>query len=134
QLSQGGIGMPNRDYYFNTDARTIGVRKAYNQYLIKTFIQLGNDSSSATQKAGAVFELEKKLASSSRKLADLGDPYKNYNKMSLASLDKLSHHLTWSQYLQKTGITKIDSVIVGQPEFYSNLSNEIKKTAIDVWK
>lgn len=81
QMTQGGLGMPNRDYYFKTDQRTEGVRKAYNNYLVKTFRQLGNASASALKIAEHVYDLEKRLANSSRKLAALRDPYKNYNKM-----------------------------------------------------
>ncbi len=134
QLNQGGLGMPNRDYYFDTDARTVGVRAAYQLYLYKTFRQLGNDSITATANAHAVYQLESRLAKSARKLADLRDPYKNYNKMNLAELSKLSGNLDWSLYLPKTGINHIDSVIVGQPEFFSNLNNELAHTPLADWK
>jgi len=134
QLKQGGLGMPNRDYYFNTDERTVGVRKAYNKYILQTFMQLKSDSAAATKKANAVYQLETKLAKASRKLVDLRDPYKNYNKMTIAALGKLSGNINWPVYLQKVGIHTLDSAIVGQPEFYSALSNEIKNTPIEDWK
>ncbi len=86
QMIQGGLGMPNRDYYFNTDERTAGVRNAYNTYLVKTFMQISNDSMTALKNAKAVYDLETRLAKSSRKLADLRDPYKNYNKMDVNGL------------------------------------------------
>ena len=134
QLAQGGLGMSNRDYYFNTDERTIGVRKAYQTYLFKTFMQLGNDSATAAKNVKAVYDLETRLAKSSRKLAALRDPEKNYNKMDLVKLNKLSGNLNWSFYLPKIGVNKIDSVIVGQPEFYAALNNEVAKTSLDDWK
>ena len=134
QLAQGGLGLPNRDYYFNTDARTIGIRKGYQDYLLKTFLQLGNDRISAEKKMKTVFDLETRLAKSSRKLAELRDPEKNYNKMELNKLIELSGNLNWPAYLQMNGISKLDYVIVGQPEFYEVLNKEIKTTPIDVWK
>ncbi|HYM93423.1 MAG TPA: M13 family metallopeptidase N-terminal domain-containing protein, partial [Chitinophagaceae bacterium] len=134
QLGQGGLGMPNRDYYFNTDARTVGIRKGYQDYLEKTFVELGNDSSAAKKITKSVFDLETRLAKSSRKLAALRDPEKNYNKISVDKLTSLCSNFNWPVYLQKIGITKLDSTIVGQPEFFSNLSTEIKITPIDVWK
>lgn len=134
QLSQGGLGMPNRDYYFNTDARTEGVRKAYKDYLVKTFKQLGGDAATAEKNAATVFDLETRLAKSSRKLAALRDPERNYNKMDIGSLNKLSPNLMWPEFLKKAGINKIDSVIVGQPEFYSALNAELTKTPIEDWK
>jgi putative endopeptidase len=134
QLYQGGLGMPNRDYYFNTDARTLGVQKAYKEYLFKTFKQSGDDSITAAKNTKQVYDLETRLAKSSRKLAALRDPEKNYNKMDLAKLNKLSGNLNWTVYLPKIGISKLDSIIVGQPEFYSTLNTELVKTPLDTWK
>ncbi len=134
QLYQGGLGMPNRDYYFNTDAKTTNVRNAYQKYLYQTFGQLGNDSMAAKNNAQSVFQLETSLAKASRKLADLRDPYRNYNKMSGASLQKLSDKINWTSYLKQIGINKLDSAIVGQPEFYVALNRALKSTDLDVWK
>ena len=134
QLSQGGLGLPNRDYYFNTDAKSVAARNAYQKYLFKTFGQLGNDSITSTKNCAAVFAIETKLAKASRKLADLRDPYKNYNKMTISGLQKLSDNIDWNNYLKINGITKLDSVIVGQPEFYTALNTELKATSIDDWK
>jgi len=134
RLDQGGLGMPNRDYYFNTDTKTVNVRNAYREYLIKTFKQLGNDSILAIKNAQSVFNLETKLAKSSRKLVDLRDPYKNYNKLKTDRLNSMAPNINWLVYLQLTGVSKLDSVIVGQPEFYATLSNELKKTSIEYWK
>jgi len=134
KLDQGGLGMPNRDYYFKTDERTAKVRAAYKVYLLKTFKQLGDDEAAAQKNADGVYALETKLAAASRKLEDLRDPYKNYNKMDVEGLNKLTANIDWHNYLMGLGITKLDSVIVGQPEFYSALSNEIKNTSIDDWK
>jgi putative endopeptidase len=134
QLGQGGLGMPNRDYYFNTDARTVAVKKAYSAYLLKTFEQLGADSAKAIRQAGAVLQLETRLAKASRKLADLRDPYKNYHKMTVAALAKLAPDIDWAAYFQATGVPKLDSVIVGQPEYFTALSGEIKRTPIADWR
>ncbi len=134
KLDQGGLGMPNRDYYFNTDARTTAVRDAYKVYLLKTFKQLGGDDATVAKNANAVFILEIKLAKASRKLADLRDPYKNYNKMAVEGLSKLSPNIDWPLFIKNVGATKLDTVIVGQPEFYATLDNELKATPIDDWK
>ncbi len=134
QMSQGGLGMPNRDYYFNTDARTEGVRKAFNTYLVKTFMQLGNDTLTASANAKAVYNLETKLAKASRKLAALRDPYKNYNKMDVNALSRLSSNINWPVYFRKINANKVDSVIVGQPEFYTALNNELRMTPVEDWK
>ncbi|TDH20029.1 M13 family peptidase [Segetibacter sp. 3557_3] len=134
QMMQGGLGMPNRDYYFNNDERTAGVRKAYAEYLVKTFMQLGNDSIVALANAKSVMALETEMAKNSRKLADLRDPYRNYNKMAVNALGQLSPNFAWTNYLAKTRISKLDSVIVGQPEFYKALNSLLTTTPLDVWK
>ena len=134
KLDQGGLGMPNRDYYFNTDERTTKVRAAFKTYLLKTFKQLGDDDATAQKNAEAVYVLETKLAKASRKLEDLRDPYKNYNKMNVEGLNQIASNIDWGNYIKNLGITKLDSVIVGQPEFYSALSNEIKNTSMEDWK
>jgi putative endopeptidase len=134
QMTQGGLGMPNRDYYFNTDARTEGVRKAYNTYLLQTFMQLGNDSIAALKNAKGVYDLEARLAKSSRKLAALRDPYKNYNKMDVKALSNLSSNIDWVSYFKNINANKVDSVIVGQPEFYATLNHEVQSTPIEDWK
>jgi putative endopeptidase len=134
QLEQGGLGMPNRDYYFNTDEKTIQVRKAYQLYLFVTFRQLGSDSLAAQAKENAVFQLESRLAKASRKLADLRDPNKNYNKITLTSLQKRSPRISWTGWLKNSDISPIDSLIIRQPEFYTALNTELSTTSPEDWK
>lgn len=129
-MSQGGLGMPNRDYYFNTDARTTKVRQAYPGYVATIFRLMGADSNLANKKAAAVMALETKLARSSRKLEDLRDPYKNYHKMAISDLHKMSAHIDWPLTLQQIGVQHVDSVIVGQPEFYKTLDEVVAKEDI----
>lgn len=134
-LGQGGLGLPNRDYYFNTDERTVKVKAAYKEYMQKTFSQIhSTDSALATSSVRDVFELETKLANASRKLADLRDPYKNYNKMSWQELAKSAPAVDWSTYAKVTGYGAVDSVIVGQPEFFKTLSEQFKSTPLTTWK
>jgi putative endopeptidase len=132
QISQGGLGMPNRDYYFNTDARSVAVRNAYKNYLVETFMQLG--AKDANEKAEKVLSLETSLAKASRKLADLRDPYANYHKMGIKTLTDLTPAFDWTKYFQAVGATNLDSVIVGQPEFLQALNNDLTKAPLQDWK
>ena len=134
QLSQGGLGMPNRDYYFNTDARTVAVRNAYASYLLGTFRQLGADDATARKKADAVMKLETSLAKASRKLADLRDPYANYHKMDVSALGRSMPGFDWPDYFRQVGADHLDSVIVGQPEFYTALDHELAIAPLQDWK
>ncbi len=133
-MSQGGIGLPNRDYYFNTDERTTKIRNAYPGYVTTIFELMGVDSVQAKAKATAVIALETKLAAQSRKLEDLRDPYKNYNKMAISELHSLSPNIEWPVYLAAMGVQHVDSVIVGQPEFYKELDNVISKENMQTLK
>ncbi|MEP7163759.1 MAG: M13 family metallopeptidase [Ferruginibacter sp.] len=134
RLDQGGLGLPNRDYYFNTDERTLQVRAAYKDYMLKTFKQFDTSTATGRKNADDVYTLESKLAKASRKHVDLRDPYKNYNKMGIDGLSKIATNINWNDYMKNTGVTKTDSVIVGQPEFYTALSNELRSTSIEIWK
>jgi len=82
-LFQGGLGLPNRDYYFDTDSRATMLRAEYVKHMTQMFVLLGDDAVRAAENAAAVMRLETELAGASRKLEDLLDPQKNYNAMSL---------------------------------------------------
>lgn len=131
---QGGLGLPERDYYFNTDPRTTAIREAYPKYIATILTLSGVDSASATKRATAIVALETKLAKASRKLENLRDPYANYNKMSIAGLHKLSSGIDWPAILKQIGVTHVDSVIVGQPEFYKELDHVITTEKIETLK
>jgi len=137
RLDQGGIGLPNREYYFKTDDRTTNVREAYKKYVTQTLQQLGMTKAGADESMEEIFELEKRLATASRKLEDLRDPYANYNKMTFNSLAADCPAINWNKYAAAVGIKPnliADSIVIGQPEFYKALSTEIKNTPIAVWK
>jgi putative endopeptidase len=99
-LSQGGLGMPNRDYYFNLDERTVNIRRQYPRYISAIFRLMGADSLQANVKAAAIMLLETKMAHASRKLEDLRDPYTNYHKYAIAGLRSLSPNIDWPKYLK----------------------------------
>jgi putative endopeptidase len=135
RMDQGGLGLPNREYYFRTDERTTKVRDAYKKYMVQTFMQLNMSKSFAEKCMTDVFELEKRLATASRKLEELRDPYTNYNKMTFNQLADKCNTIYWQEYAKKMGIENTDdSIVVGQPEFYKALGDEIKNTDLSIWK
>jgi putative endopeptidase len=135
QLDQAGIGLPDRDYYFNTDAHSIAVRTDYQQKHLPTIFKLaGLLPDAATAAAKKVYDLEKFLADSSRKLENLRDPYHNYNKMPLAGLIKLVPEVNWKSAFEQMDYKNVDTVIIGQPEYYRAFSKALKTYNIDDWK
>ncbi|AYD49289.1 M13 family metallopeptidase [Arachidicoccus soli] len=133
-LDQGGLGLPNRDYYFNTDKRTTDIRNAYIVHIQKMLIIAGEDSITAKNESVNIFNLERKLAAASRKLADLRDPYKNYNKFLVNDFYKKTPNINWDEWLKQIGTKNVDTVIVGQPEFFTTLNKELNATPIIIWK
>lgn len=132
-LSQGGLGLPDRDYYFNQDTRTKEVRAEYLNHVRRTLMLNGSDSASAGKQAADVLKLETALAASHRKLEDLRDPYANYHKMSVSQAAALAPALAFSSALELWKV-KADSVIVGQPEFLKNLNRKLESEPLDAWK
>lgn len=132
-LYQGGLGLPNRDYYFNKDERNTSIRKAYKEHVAKMLELLGDAPDVAAKEAEAIFKLETYLAEKHRRLEELRDPYANYNKMTIDGLGKLSPSITWPALLANMTF-KTDSVIVGQPEFFQRLDLALKKIPLADWK
>lgn len=133
-LNQGGLGLPEREYYFKTDSATVNIRNEYVKYITQILTMAGEDAVVAATAAKNILALETKLATASRKIEDLRDPYKNYNKMAVTDLGKMAGNIDWVSYLKNTGVQKVDSVIVGQPEFFTALNDALTKTPIADWK
>ena len=133
-LQQGGLGLPNRDYYFSTTPRTEKILALYPGYIARLFTLVGTDSATAADKAKAIVALETQLAKASRRLEDLRDPYKNYNKFAIAGLRALAPHTDWPRSLQMLGVKHVDSVIVGQPEFYRALDKVLATADLQTLK
>jgi putative endopeptidase len=130
---QAGLGLPDRDYYFKNDAATQTVVNGYQQYIRTLFSLTGADSATALKNAAVVYALEKQLAASHRTNVELRDPQSNYNKMAVADLDKKMPAIGWKNLLQELHI-KTDSVIVGQPAYYTKLNELLQSVPIADWK
>jgi putative endopeptidase len=131
-LGQGGLGLPERDYYFNNEPGVAKARAAYVDHLQRMFRLLGADDAAARQSATAVMAFETALAKVSRPLADLRDPEKNYHKMAPADFTgKLTPAIAWTERLQAWKLSP-ETVIVGQPEFFGGLQALLAKTPVPV--
>jgi len=133
-LYQGGLGLPDRDYYFDQDERTTKIRNEYKKHLAKMFQLLGDAEEKAAQNADTVFQIETDLAKASRKLQDLRDPHANYNKMTVEELSTLAPSINWKDFLEKGHIRDLQTVIVGQPEFFKQVEQSLNHESIDNWK
>jgi putative endopeptidase len=134
QIHQGGLGLPERDFYFNPEAGVARIRGEYVDHVARSFELLGRDPGAAKTAAQQVMAFETALAKVSRKLEDLRDPEKNYNKMTMAELTaKYTPSIDWSARLDAWGIHP-GYVIVGQPEFLAAMDKLVGETPLPVLK
>jgi putative endopeptidase len=133
-IAQGGLSLPDRNYYFDTDARTANIRDKFKAHLKNMFVIIGYDETKATAAAEKTMKLETAIAKTSRKREDTRDPIKNYNKITFKQLTEWTPNLDWNIFIKGTGLAKVDTVIVGQPEFVKALNGYLKSFTIDEWK
>src|SRR6267143_2689729 len=134
QAVQGGLGMPDRDYYTKQDADMKQKREKYIAHVTKMLTLLGEPAEKAADDAKKVMALETKLAEASRTRVQLRDPVKNYNKMGVRQLQDLTPDWNWSDYFKKISLVDPGDVNVQQPEFFKAANALFKSTSIDDWK
>ncbi|MEZ5046774.1 MAG: M13 family metallopeptidase [Chitinophagaceae bacterium] len=132
-ISQGGLGLPDRDYYFNTDSNTNNIRNQYQQHIQKMFYLLHQDSSHAISQAKGVYAFEKLLASSHKQLAALRDPYANYNKWHVNKTEAEYPKMQWRDMLKQWNVSA-DSIIICQPKFLETAQQLLATSSVEVWK
>ncbi len=130
---QTGLGLPSRDYYFDDNTSSLGIQKAYKQYLTTLFELSGTESGQALKNANTVYQIEKQIAASHRTRVELRDVKANYNKFSVADLDGMHPNIGWNQLLETMG-AKTDSVDVGQPNYFEKLNEMLAGIPIEDWK
>lgn len=118
KLYQGGLGLPEREFYFRKDGKTREQRQAYVQHVARMFELAGDPADKAQKAAQRLLVFETKLAKVSRKLVDLRDPQANYHKMERRTLDKMAPGFGWPLYFRTLGLPDGEKrLVVGQPEF-----------------
>jgi len=131
---QGGLGLPDRDYYTKTDDKSKEIRQQYEEHVAKMLTLAGDDAAKASADAKAIVELETKLAEASLTRVERRDPEKTYHKMNRSELRALTPNWSWEDYFQEIGYTNIDSVDVSAPKFFETMSQALKGANLDTWK
>ncbi len=131
---QGGLGLPDRDYYLKTDSTTTHLRDEYVAHVTRTFELLGTPHATAATNAQKILAIETALAKASMTRVQRRDPNAIYHKMPLRELEKIAPAFDWAAYLRANGLTHIDSLNVGQPEFFKALSAELQSVPLADWK
>jgi putative endopeptidase len=134
QCSQAGIGLPERDYYFNNDESTKKIREKYLIHLTKMFELLKDEPSVAGKNAETVMKMETQLAKASFTNVENQDPQKTYNKVTIEELNKLAPDIKWHSYFTQVGYPELSEVNIWQPSFMKELNNMMKTVPVDNWK
>jgi putative endopeptidase len=130
-LDQGGLGLPDRDYYFRTDEKSIEIRKQYVAHLLKLFELLGNSTDLAAKRAEAVMKIETALAKGSLDSVARRDPTAVYHRLTVKELVSLSPGFDWEKYFEGVGVPGIQSLDVSVPPFIRAMESVIVQTSLD---
>jgi len=133
-LDQGGLGLPDRDYYTKDDAKSKETRERYVQHVQKVFELLGDSSQAAEQNAETILRMETALAKASWTQVERRDPYKLKNKMKLADLSQLAPNFDWPIYYRELKYPPIEILNVDAPQFYKQVSAELSSEPLANWK
>ncbi len=133
-IAQGGLSLPDRNYYFDNDPRAVMIRGKFIVHLTNMFKLMGYRDEAAKLAAEHTMKLETALAKASRKREDTRDPLKNYNKMPFARLRASMPNFDWELFTQNSGLKTVDTVVVGQPEFLAAENGLLKSLPLDDWK
>ncbi len=134
QLGQGGLGLPDRDYYLLTDAKSQATRADYAAHVARMFVLLGDDPVTAARESGVVISIETRLARASMTRVQRRDPNATYHKMTLAALDKTTPGVSWKPYFAALGIPNPGPLLVGQPVFFAEAGRMLQAVPQADWK
>ncbi len=134
QIDQGGLSLPNRDYYINTDEKSADTLKKYRAHVQKMFTLAGEHEAQATQDADTVIELETAMAKAQMDNIKRRDPKNINNKMSLAQIRELTPSIQWDVYLKTVNAPASDHYIVTSPEFFRAEEKLLTDHPLEHWK
>jgi len=133
-VDQGGLGMPDRDYYIKDDAKSKETRERYLQHVQRVFELIGDGPAAAKQNAEAVMRLETAMAKASLTRGERRDPHKLVHKMKVADLVQLAPNFDWPAYYHEMQYPEISILNVDTPEFIKELNALLSSESIDSWK
>ena len=136
---QGGLGLPDRDYYVETgkkdvDEKNAKIRQQYVEHVAKMLELLGDDPGKAAGEAKTVMSIETELAKASLTRVQRRDPEKTYHRMDVSQLKALTPDFSWLHYFRDFGYPNIESVDVAEPQFFQTVNSALKTIPLDDWK
>jgi putative endopeptidase len=133
-IGQGGLSLPDRDYYLVDSKRFQEIRKVYLEHVAKMFTLAGDTPEQAAREAAAVMEIETALAKASTSRTDLREPENRYHIYTVADFQKLTPDFDFTVYFKDVKVGHFDTLNVATPEFFKSLNNLIASEPVDAWK
>ena len=134
QAEQGGLALPDRDYYLKDDADTAAIRQKYLAHMQRMFELAGEPTAQAKADSETVLRIETELAKGSLDRTSQRDPEKIYHKISKAELAKLAPSFRWNQYFTDSGAPEFPEINVDWPDFFKTVNSVINTFSLDDWK
>ena len=131
---QGGLSLPDRDYYLKDDAKSKEIRDKYLTHLTKMLQLAGDPAAQASTAAKTILDMETALAKASLTRVERRDPYKNYHKLTFANLQKRTPHFQWTDYRSAAGIPSVSELNVQHVPFFEMLNDQLQKRSLADWK
>ena len=131
---QGGLGLPDRDYYVNTDEKSVTLRGQYVEHVTRMFKLMGDEPDDAAAHANTVMTVETALATASVDRVARREAEKNYHKMSIDEAQSLTPHFIWKAYFSDLGVHGIETINIGQPDFFKAFDAALASTSLADWK
>ncbi len=133
-VAQGGLGLPDRDYYLDTDPKSVETREKYLEHMANMFVLLGDNADTAKKEAAAVMAIETKLAEAAFKRVQMRDPKNRDHKMKVTELAALAPGFAFTRFFASTGAPGFTEVNVVPPDFFQKVSPLIDSASLDDWK
>jgi putative endopeptidase len=133
-LGQGGLSMPDRDYYLKTDAKSVEIRKKFEAHVARMFQLAGFSAGDSTGAARLVLEFETVIAKASMDRAAMRDPKLRYNPVTRNQLAAMSPEVPWDNYFDTVGAPRFETLNLSSPAFLQSVSVELRSQPLEAWK
>jgi putative endopeptidase len=131
-VNQGGLSLPNRDYYTNVDAKSVETRSKFVEYATTMLKIVGDDNAAAN--AAKVLELQTRLAKASLTPVELRNPDNRYNKVTFEGANALTPSFSWAKYFAERGVPSVPDLNVSPAKFFREFDGMLKDVSVDDWK
>ncbi|HEV8592279.1 MAG TPA: M13 family metallopeptidase, partial [Pyrinomonadaceae bacterium] len=131
---QGGLSLPNRDYYTNTDEKSVEIRTKFVEHVANMFKLLGENADQAATDAKEVLDIQTRLAKASLTPVERRNPDNNYNKITVAAAQEITPNFSWQSYLTSRNAPAVGEMNIVPPKFFTEVNSMLRDTSIESWK